>query len=229
MLPAECSSISWPDLSSLKHLTLQIDESIPWELDSLLPSLSLRSLTFGANSNDPTLSLEDCEAIARHVATTTSLKELSFEFFGYCLDMSEEGMERVFSAMLDNISLSLHTFSVGGVTNMHDEAAKMLSNFILRNPLMISLDLPGVALTARGALHVAKALKQMHVPVVRYFDFTVNKYDVTDFVELLQGDYSQFVDINNALENLEFYGIGDDGVKEMVELLRYDSLINKLH
>ena len=227
VLPAQCSDISWPDLSSLKHLTLQIDESIPWELDSLLPHLSLRSLTFGAHTSQPTLLYEDCEAIASHVATTTSLEELSFKFFGYCLLVSDKGMEKVFSAMLDNISLSPHFFSVGGVATIHDEAAEMLSNFILRKSLMISLDLPATGLTAYGALQVAKALCEVHIPVVSKFSCTVGMYEVTDFVDLVS-DYSQFLYMDNVSNDLNFYNIGNDGVKDLVELLRYDSVMKKL-
>ena len=80
VLPAQCSDVSWPDLFSLKHLTLQISESIPWKLGIILPHLSLEALTFGASNNVPTLLLEDCEAIASHVANTNSLEELSFIF-----------------------------------------------------------------------------------------------------------------------------------------------------
>ena len=138
--------------------------------------------------------------------------------------MSEEEI----SAMLDNTSLSLHTFSVQGVRYMHDEAAEMLSNFILSSSFLIDLDLPGNGLTARGALHVAKALSQVHVSVVRNFGFSVYGDDVTDFVELLQGDYSQFVDMDDALHDFEFRELGDDGVEDLVEFVRYDSILDKL-
>ena len=227
VLPAQCSAISWPDLSSLKYLTLQIDESIPSELDSLLPHLSLRSLTFGSNASEP-LSLEDCEAIASHVATTTSLEELHFEFFGVFFDMSEKGMEKIFSAMLDNISLSLHTFSVRGVETIHDEAAEMLSIFILRNSL-VSLDLPVGGLTAYGALQVAKALSEVHIPVVNeFFSCTVEVDEVTDFVELVS-HYSQFLNMKRISSDVYFFGIGDDGVEELVEFLCDDSVMNNLN
>ena len=228
MLPAECSAISWPDLSSLKHLILQIDKSIPWELDSLLPHLSLRSLTFGANNGRPTLLLEDCEAIASHVATTTSLKELSFEFFGNCLEISEEGMKKVFSAMLDNTLLSLHNLSFSGIPIIYDETAEILSNLILRGSFVVHLKFPVNTLTACGALQIAIALSKVHEPIVSVLTCTVNMYDMTDFIELVNR-YSQSLDIERISSDLEFHKIGDDGVKKLVKFLCDDSVIHCLN
>ena len=128
VLPAQCNAVSWPDLSSLKYLTLEVDKSISWELDSLLIGLPLKALTFGSHGGEHTLSLDDWDAVATYVATNTSLKELSFEFIVDGFDVqSEEGMEKLFTAMLENTSLSIHTFTVVEIPSIHDKAAEMLS------------------------------------------------------------------------------------------------------
>ena len=73
-LPVPCDGITWPDLSGLRVLNLRISGGKNWRLDSLLPHLSLESLTIIAEVNY--LLLEDCDAIGLHIKSTTHLKEL---------------------------------------------------------------------------------------------------------------------------------------------------------
>ena len=61
-LRVECSSIAWPDLSELRVLTLGISHMANCRLDTLLPLLSLESLTIIAYDDDGGLALENCVA-----------------------------------------------------------------------------------------------------------------------------------------------------------------------
>ena len=63
---------------------------------------------------------------------------------------------------------------------------------------------------------------------VTKFSFTVETNQVTDFVELVS-DYSQFLDMKQISNELIFCEIGDDGVKELVEFLRDNSVIYNLY
>ena len=227
VLPAECSAISWPDLSSLKYLTLQINESIPWKLDSFLIGLPLKALIFSSRGGEHTFSLEDWDAIAHHVVTNTFLEELSFKFIDNGFSVSEEGIKRLFAAMLSNVSLSIHTLGLDGIPYIPCDAAEMLSHLILRHSFH-DLELPLSGFTACGALLVAKALSQVHVPIVSEFCFKVEVDEVTDFVELVS-HYSHFLDMKLISSGLDFSGIGDDGVEELVEFLHENSVIHKLH
>ena len=51
VLPAECCSIAWPNLSGLRVLHLQIIGEKNWRLDSILPDLTLESLTIEVRRN----------------------------------------------------------------------------------------------------------------------------------------------------------------------------------
>ena len=74
-LPEPCDVIPWPDLSGLRVLNLGIKSKKNWRLDSLLPRLSLQSLT-SSYSESGDLVFKDGVAIGQHIKSTTCLKEL---------------------------------------------------------------------------------------------------------------------------------------------------------
>ena len=94
-LPAKCSQISWPYLSSLQSLTIDSrtrkKETI-WELDYLLPQLSLSSLTLQFLTS--LLSSEDSKAVANYITNTSTLKYLHI-----IVDCPLIGMDEIFAAM----------------------------------------------------------------------------------------------------------------------------------
>ena len=77
-LPAECSSITWPDLSGLRVLHLAISGERNLRLDTLLPHLSLESLTFDLTRYGRTVVFEDCVAIGMLLSSSNCLKRLHF-------------------------------------------------------------------------------------------------------------------------------------------------------
>ena len=68
--PLACDTIVWPELFTLRVLTLN---NIDWRLDTLLPHLSLESLTLTLNnySESVTLGDEGYVAIGNHITATT--------------------------------------------------------------------------------------------------------------------------------------------------------------
>ena len=74
MLWVPCDEITWPDLSELRILILTI-RSCTVKLDSLLPHLSLESLT--VTGDEGRLEYEDCVAIENHLINASTLKHVS--------------------------------------------------------------------------------------------------------------------------------------------------------
>ena len=105
-LPVPCDVIPWPDLSGLRVLNLGIRGGDNWRLDSLLPHLSLESLTI-TSVTDGDLVFEDCDAIGLHIKSTTCLKELYITYNMGIIDVDDEGMEVISEALSDNQSLPL--------------------------------------------------------------------------------------------------------------------------
>ena len=84
-LPVDCSCIAWPDLSRLRVLHLGISGERNWKLSSLLPHLTLDTLTLTAiASSERVLCLEDCIAIGEILSPCTCPKVLCVAIKGKC-------------------------------------------------------------------------------------------------------------------------------------------------
>ena len=127
-LSGECEShpITWPDLSALRILELIISGETDWKLNTLLPHLSLESLTIvPASDITSRLMYEDCVAINNHITSKTNLKELilsgNISFYGM---MTGIGVETITAALASNHSLPLERlelecrFTVTAVDNL---------------------------------------------------------------------------------------------------------------
>ena len=228
ILPTQCCNILWPDLSSLKYLTLQIDRSIEWKLDSLLPLFSLQTLTIANSNSSHILSLGDSAAVANQVLNTSSLEALTFEGFYYDIELAEGGIEKVCAAMLENKSLQLHTLDINGIPEISDDAANILSTFLLRSKSLFQFKPCGLSVS--GAREVAKALHDitMHRSfrlMSKLVIFSVNgPREVANYIELVS-EYFEYMDH----ENMPFFwDIRDEGVKTLSEYLPHDTVISRL-
>ena len=217
-LPAPCSNISWPNLSSLKYLTIYTDRSIVLDLDYFLPHLSLEVLTIVCE-----LLSEDCLAVANHVANATCLKKLSFPALNKQRDMA---LEDICAALLENVSCSLNALDFSGVLSISDDTAEKLSEFILRDSYQLDILFPYQALSANGALKVAKALRNTSRPVcVNKFTFYVLGPNDTIIFTKHINNYFECFDIARGIE---FKNIGNNGAKKLGEYLNHDSIIKEL-
>ena len=155
-LPAPCSEILWPDLSSLQSLTLSnLLHRSDWELDYLLPQLSLSSL--GLWFPIPSFSLKDKEAVANYITKTSTLKEL------YILEVCEElEIEEIFVALQGKgfcIHFTLHI--MGPECNIIENSdAKILASYIRTNTLS-RLVFEESYFSVLGALQVARAIRDV--------------------------------------------------------------------
>ena len=99
-LPASCNEITWPNLSQLRILCLEISSSIKLSFDVLLLNLSLRSFSIISKVGNANLVFEDCCAIAYTIFRTSSLEQFTIEIYIDC-----SGLERITEAMAANTSL----------------------------------------------------------------------------------------------------------------------------
>ena len=129
-LPVECSSIAWPDLSGLRVLKLGFSYRRNWTLDTLLPHLSLESLTLGTHYRDGALIQKDCVALVNCITTSEDcLKDLCLQDYDGSL-LSDEGVESITKALADNQSLPLRRLDLECRCTLTDTAAHCLAQLI---------------------------------------------------------------------------------------------------
>ena len=188
-LPAKCSQISWPDLSSLQSLTIitrTFEKYKNWELNYLLPQLSLSSLTLQFLSS--LLSFEDSKAVANYITNTSTLKYLHILVYGPLI-----GMDEIFAAMIKKEVHPNFTLESLYEDDIDNEDAEKLAYYI-RTTALSKLVFPDLEFSAFGALQVARALRA--VPDLRAdkLNFVVRKQsDFPHAIELIN-DYSDLLD-----------------------------------
>ena len=157
-LPAECSSITWPDLSGLRVLHLAISGERNWRLDTLLPHLSLESLTFDSTRDGCTVVFEDCVAIGMLLSSSNLLKCLHFQSYNFILAITPQGMEPMTKAMSENEHLPLRSVVMECVRPFSDTAAHSLAVFIRNSTTLHHLSLIGCDFSAHGLLELGQAI-----------------------------------------------------------------------
>ena len=205
-LPAKCSEISWPDVSSLQSLTIGTTtygrgETMNWELDYLLRHLSLSSLCVCL----PTLSfsLKDNEAIVNYITKISKLKEL------YILESFEDmEMKEIFAALRGN-EFHIHC-TLDMMCPEYDDimisnsAAKKLANYI-RTTALSRLIIGGLLFSAFGALQVARAVRDVPDLIADKLSFYI--CEPSDFIHAIQLiDYFDLVDKTMQKRTLETLG-----------------------
>ena len=159
-LPAECSSITWPDLSGLRVLHLAISGERNWRLDTLLPHLSLESLTIESTlgRGTGTVVFEDCEAIRVLLSSSNCLKCLHFQRYESPLDIDPKGMEVITRAMSENEHLPLRCVVMECRCTFSDTAAHSLAVFIRKSTTLHHLSIERCTFSAHGLLELAQAI-----------------------------------------------------------------------
>ena len=167
-LPAECSSITWPDLSGLRVLHLAISGERNWRLDTLLPHLSLESLTIDSTRDGCTVVFEDCVAIGMLLSPSNCLKYLEFQNYEFLIDrappgieltIDPEGMEAITKAMSENEHLPLRGVVMVCKCTFSDTAAHSLAVFIRKSTTLHYLSIEWCTFSsAHGLLELAQAI-----------------------------------------------------------------------
>ena len=188
-LPAECCSVTWPDLSGLRVLHLAISGERNWRLDTLLPHLSLESLTIEATSNGGIVIFEDCVAIGMLLSSSNCLKYLEFQNYKSLFGITPQGMEAITKAMSENENLPLRSVVMESGWTLSDTAAHSLAVFIRKSTTLHHLSIVGFTFSAHGLLELAEAIhhsSSLQERELKYLTCTVDGDDeATDFAKLL--------------------------------------------
>ena len=239
-VPVVTDSITWPDLSAIRVLSLEIsDDETSWKLDTLLPHLSLESLTLGQCSESVSLVLEDCVAIADYLTSTRNLKEL---YFGYKVDKSvttyehsmvegigERGLEVMTKALASNLSLPLERLDWKIKCTFTDTAADCLAQFISNTTTLQYIRIWWCTFSAHGLLKLAKAIHNnstLQEKSLRFLDCTVNgNNEAKNFAQLLV-KYPQVSGIWKY--KVIIREISDRGAMALVQALHHNSTLEML-
>ena len=228
-LPVPCDGIPWPDLSGLQVLTLGIKSKKNWRLDTLLPHLSLESLTISC-TGDSGLVFEDCVAIGLHIKSTTCLKELYITHCIGSIAIDDEGMEVISRALFDNKSLPLERLKLTCQGTFTDTAADCLIQFITNTTTLQHLTIRYCSFSAHGILALAQALHHnstLQEKSLKKLKFRVNgDSEVKDYAQLLV-QYPYMLD--NSKQEGSIDNISDDGAVALAQALHHNSTLKRLN
>ena len=232
-LQATLDNIRWPDFSGLRVLNLRImklENWIPgtWGLDTLLPHLSLESLTISCTGNDG-LVFEDCVAIGLHVKSTTCLKELCFTHSAGKIPVDDEVMEVISEALSNNQSLPLERLELMCHGTFTNTGADCLVQFITNTTTLQHLTIHYCRFSAHGLLALAQALHHsstLQEKNLKELMFAVNgDNEANDFAKLLI-EYPYMAD---SIDYQYFHNISDVGAAALAQALHHNSNLKRLN
>ena len=237
-LPAECSSITWPDLSGLRVLHLAISGERNWRLDTLLPHLSLESLTIvpARERGISTVVFEDCEAIEMLLSSSNCLKCLHFifKYSGFAfLDIAPQGMEAITKAMSENEHLPLRSVVMECGWTFSDTAAHSLAVFIRKSTTLHHLSMRWCTFSAHGLLELAQAMHHSSSLQERELEgltCTVDGDDEATYCVQLLHHYPHMVDWLDwgDGDGIQWSHISDRGAEAIATALHHNSTLEVL-
>ena len=225
-----CDGIPWPDLSGLRVLTLGIEDTKNWRLDSLLPHLSLESLTIVTGQGH--LLLEDCDAIGLYIKSTTCLKELCVTCLEFPITIDDKGMEVISEALSDNQSLPLERLKLDFWGTFTDTAADCLIQFITNTTTLQHLTIHWCTFSLHGLLALVQALHHNSTLQEKSLEKLIVTVDgdneAKDYAQLLV-EYPYMVDIiNYDIQEGCIHNISDVGAVALAQPLHHYSTLKWL-
>ena len=215
--PVECCSIVWPNLSELKMLKLRVCDETILKLDSLLPDLSILSLVIEASHDlvSITLSLEDCEAVAKLISLSHCLKNL-------CIDigMDETGLADITKAIAHNVLLPLENLEIQCFCDL---TLDYLSQFITNSVTLQSLRIGYCGVDLHGLQVFFEAIHCRSIRTeLQNFSIIVNGGDVYEFIDLLEYIANRIDSLNWHWNNhtLIFSEVCDEHIKVICDALQ---------
>ena len=231
--PAECSSITWPDLSGLRVLHLALSDERNWRLDTLLPHLSLESLTIESARDFGTVVFEDCVAIGMLLSSSNCLKCLHFFSINSDLEIDPEGMEAITEAMSENEHLPLRSVVMKCDCTFSDTAAHSLAVFIRKSTTLHHLSIGWCTFSAHGLLELAQAIhhsSSLQERELKDLTCTVDGDDEASYCAQLLHHYPHMVGWSDWDESggIQWSHISDRGAEAIATALHHNSTLKVL-
>ena len=239
--PLARDSITWPELSALRVLSLNISGKTSWRLGTLLPHLSLESLTITLSIDNQVVGLmfEDCIAIGDHITTTTCLKELRFVSRNNMNDMyrhlltdihvDDKGLEAITKALADNQSLRMERLVMDWDFKFTDTATDHLTHFISNTTTLQYLRIWWCTVSAHRLLQLAKAVHDnstLQETSLEDLSCTVNGDDEVNVLARLLVHYPQVV--GEYKNNIMITQFSDAGAVTLAWALHHNSTLKEL-
>ena len=238
-------NITWPELSTLRVLSVDVRSGTRskyfkyWRLDTLLPHLSLESLTLILNKNmygyneDVSVVFEDCVAIGNHITATTCLKELCFTYDeqykpGEVVGIGDKGLEAITKGLVDNQSLSLERLELCLKCTFTDTAADCLVKFISNTTTLQYLTIWRCTFSAHRLLELARAIygnSTLQEKNLKDSSCTVNGNDEANDLAQLLVEHPQVV---GGHECIMMTQISDAGAVALAQALHHNSTLKVL-
>ena len=225
----ESDHVIWPNLSALRVLELVISGKSNWKLKTLLPHLSLESLTIAPACYGTSLMYEDCNAISDHVKSATILKELRISSNeAFAIDICDEkGVEAITAALASNCSLPLDRLELEAQCTFTTTAADSLAQFITNTTKLKHLSIRKCTFSSYALLVLARSHNCLHARKSWNFLLAVHgDSEAKAFVQLL-------MDYPDMMANIEchklFTGIDDAGAVTLAQSLHLKSSLRCLY
>ena len=237
--------IIWPQLSTLRVLSVDVRSGTSsnsfkcWRLDTLLPHLSLESLTLILTKQymywykDVSVVFEDCVAVGNHITATTCLKELCFTYDeqykpGDVVGIGDKGLEAITKALVDNQSLPLERLELCLKCTFTDTAADCLVKFISNTTTLQYLTIWRCTFSAHGLLKLARAIygnSTLQEKSLKDLRCTVNGNDEANDLAQLLVEHPQVV---GGHECIMMTQISDVGAVALAQALHHNSTLKVL-
>ena len=169
------SSLSLTNLPALHILELGMCSKSTFNISSDFPLQSLESLTINAGNGGNTLGLKSCEAIAKFLSSSTSLKELYFNVAeGKKWSMGSKGMEAITKGMSENMALPLRSLEIECKCTFSNTAANFLSIYIGRSTILQDLSLRSITISATCMEAITKGMSDNMALPLRSLEIEYN-------------------------------------------------------
>ena len=229
-VPEGCN-ITWPDLSALKVLQLEVSGWSHWKLDT---HFALESLSISPGCNDAGLAFENCMAISDHIISTKILKQLSFGYRtvfsviddAVCID--DIGLTVITTALADNHLIPLEKLRLAVRCTFTDTAAHCLAQFIRNTTTLQTFGIGQCTFTVHGLLELATALHCHPTLEISMWDLectVTGDQEVTDFIQLLSFD----IDWEYGGVFSSITGITYAGIEALAEALCHNVILERLY
>ena len=219
-LPQQCDSITWPDLSTLRVLDIEVNSWTKWGLDTLLSHLSLDSLTVHIYSGLVSDSIGDYIK-----STSCHLKELFIMskdparlWFVDAVDV-----EAITAALASNHSLPLEKLELKCKCEFTDTAAEDLAQFMTNTTTLCYLAIECCTISVREVLVLDRVIQQNSITM--YLEnLTIEMYG-DDEAEDLEQLLIKYPDMAGRITCTESC---DAGAEAMAQALQHSHTLRHL-
>ena len=188
------SSLSLTNLPALHILELGMCSKSTFTISSDFSLPSLESLTINAGNGGNTLGLKSCEAIAKFLSSSTSLKEVYFNLYeGKQWSVGSKGVEAITKCISNNMALPLRSLEIECKCTFSNTAGKSLALFIRNSTSLKCVRMCNITVSAQGLQEVHEAIhncsslqeKKLNKLLLHVEDATKYKQCFNDYPDML--------------------------------------------